>query len=95
MTDRMSDNSKVATASEDWRPLTKEQRKTCWKARDAFTTCLDQSNILDGDSVDAKQKCDKVLREFEAACPPVWVEYFKTRRLLEARQKLLMNNSQQ
>jgi hypothetical protein len=71
MTDRSSGNSKGSPA--DWRPLNKEERTACWKARDAFHTCLDEANIADGDSAEAKQKCDKVLREFAAACPPIWV----------------------
>ncbi|KAI9594985.1 cytochrome c oxidase, subunit VIb, partial [Syncephalis fuscata] len=70
----------------------REERKSCWKARDAFYDCLDRAKILDGNSDEAKQPCSQLIRDFENACPSSWVDYFKTRRLLEARQKALLTN---
>jgi hypothetical protein len=50
-------------------------RKRCWEGRDAFFSCLDRNDILDGikDDKEARRKCAKEVLEFEAACSQTWV----------------------
>lgn len=50
-------------------------RARCWEGRDAFFSCLDRNDILDGikDDKEARRKCAKEVQEFEAACSQTWV----------------------
>lgn len=50
-------------------------RARCWEGRDAFFSCLDRNDILDGikDDKEARRKCAKEVLEFEAACSQTWV----------------------
>ncbi|KAJ5760406.1 Cytochrome c oxidase assembly factor 6 [Penicillium odoratum] len=60
-------------------------RARCWEGRDAFFSCLDRNDILDGikDDKEARRKCAKEVLEFEAACSQTWVKYFKEKRVME------------
>jgi len=66
------------------------ERKQCWAARDTFFQCLDAHNIIDITQSDkeAKKACPQELQEFEAKCISVWTDYFKQKRLADAKRAL-------
>ncbi|RKP05619.1 cytochrome c oxidase, subunit VIb, partial [Thamnocephalis sphaerospora] len=68
----------------------KQARKVCWAARDAYFACLDRANIVDANTPEADKACGELVAQFKASCPSSWVEYFKTRRVLDARQRAMM-----
>jgi cytochrome c oxidase assembly factor 6 len=50
-------------------------RDQCYLARDFFFDCLEENNIVDSlkHEKEARSKCGKEIREFEAACSATWV----------------------
>lgn len=53
----------------------RSSRNQCYTARDFLFDCLDENNIVDAlkDEKDAKQKCGKLMVEFDGACSATWV----------------------
>lgn len=66
-TNKASDGGRIAPD--------RTSRARCWEGRDAFFSCLDRNDILDGikDDKEARRKCAKEVQEFEAACSQTWV----------------------
>jgi len=67
----------------------RDDRKRCWDARDAYFLCLDKANILAPGSETGKL-CSKERKNYDGACAKSWVEYFDKKRVLDARQKAMM-----
>ncbi|KAF8926460.1 cytochrome oxidase c subunit VIb-domain-containing protein [Dissophora ornata] len=65
-------------------------RQKCWKARDAFFACLNESKVLDPSAPEAASICKDLRKQYEGACMKSWVEYFNKRRVLEVEQKELL-----
>ncbi|ORZ07486.1 cytochrome oxidase c subunit VIb-domain-containing protein [Lobosporangium transversale] len=65
-------------------------RQKCWKVRDAFFACLDQSNVVDPSSPEAANICQDLRKNYHDACMKSWVEYFNKRRVLEVEQKEML-----
>jgi hypothetical protein len=51
-----------------------EAQEICWKARDAYFTCL-------VDNEEDKSKCLDQKRVFDQSCLPSWVPHLSTHRL--------------
>ncbi|KAG0259481.1 hypothetical protein BG011_002593 [Mortierella polycephala] len=66
------------------------ERQKCWKVRDAFFACLDESKVLDPSAPGAANICQDLRKQYEDGCMKSWVEYFNKRRVLEAEQKELL-----
>ncbi|KAK4886751.1 hypothetical protein RN001_003022 [Aquatica leii] len=65
---------------------TKEDRETCWGARDNYWTCLDKNNqtesVKDG-------PCAELRKLYEISCSSQWVKHFDRKRsYLQFKQKL-------
>ncbi|KAK6359702.1 hypothetical protein TWF696_000844 [Orbilia brochopaga] len=67
-------------------------RQKCWAARDSFFACLDRHAILDSirEAPAAQANCGAELKVFESDCASSWVEYFKKRRVQEAKKAQLL-----
>ncbi|KAI1314925.1 hypothetical protein EDD11_001562 [Mortierella claussenii] len=65
-------------------------RQKCWKVRDAYFACLDESKVLDPSAPEAASICQDLRTQYEQGCMKSWVEYFNKRRVLEAEQKELL-----
>ncbi|KAJ6260504.1 hypothetical protein Dda_4730 [Drechslerella dactyloides] len=67
-------------------------RQKCWAARDGFFACLDRHAVLDSirDAPAAQASCGTELKVFESDCASSWVEYFKKRRVQEAKKAQLL-----
>ncbi|KZT57945.1 hypothetical protein CALCODRAFT_422178, partial [Calocera cornea HHB12733] len=70
-------------------PPKRDDRKRCWDARDAYFLCLDASNFLAPGS-ETGVTCKKERKTYDGSCAKSWVEYFDKRRVLEARQKAML-----
>lgn len=75
---------------EEPRVIHSGERKECWAARDTFFKCLDAHSIIDITKSDkpARKACPQELQEFEAKCIPVWTDYFKQKRVADAKRAL-------
>lgn len=62
----MSENTAIEAPS-------KEARELCWKARDSYWKCLD-------DTKENKDKCLKQREEYEKQCSKAWVKHFDRKR---------------
>ncbi|KAG0363092.1 cytochrome oxidase c subunit VIb-domain-containing protein [Gamsiella multidivaricata] len=65
-------------------------RQKCWKVRDAYFACLDESKVLDPSTPEAASICQELRKQYEGACMKSWVEYFNKRRVLEVEQKEIL-----
>ncbi|KAG0199003.1 hypothetical protein BGX28_007632 [Mortierella sp. GBA30] len=65
-------------------------RQNCWKVRDAYFACLDESKILDPAGPEALNICQDLRKLYENGCMKSWVDYFNKRRVLEVEQKELL-----
>ena len=65
------------TTSKDdsYKPLSREERRACWEARDKYFTCLDKHKILDAlkEKDAAASKCGTQTQKFEQDCARSWV----------------------
>ncbi|KAF9183191.1 hypothetical protein BGZ51_004193 [Haplosporangium sp. Z 767] len=66
------------------------ERQNCWKVRDAFFACLDESNVLDPSTPEATNICQELRKQYEGGCMKSWIEYFNKRRVLEVEQKQIL-----
>jgi len=48
-------------------------RQKCWKVRDAFFACLDESKVLDPSAPEAASICKDLRNQYEGACMKSWV----------------------
>ncbi|KAF8313576.1 hypothetical protein DL93DRAFT_2113798 [Clavulina sp. PMI_390] len=65
---------------------TREERKKCWEARDAYYSCLDAAGVVKPGSETSRQ-CRAESKTFEKNCAKSWIEYFNQRRVLAEQQK--------
>ncbi|RDB25579.1 Cytochrome c oxidase assembly factor 6 [Hypsizygus marmoreus] len=71
-----SSKSDEATAS------SRQDRKKCWEARDAYFSCLDRVGVVKAGQ--EGKACSTELRKYEDNCAKSWIEYFNQRRSSEA-----------
>ncbi|KAH7341694.1 cytochrome c oxidase, subunit VIb [Rhizoctonia solani] len=64
---------------------TREERKRCWQARDAYFGCLDNNKVIQPGKEGSA--CSRENKTYGQLCPAVWVEYFNKQRVLAERQR--------
>lgn len=74
------------TTESDPKVIHTSERKLCWDSRDALFACLDQNNIIDASSKDAKQKCGEQYKPFTENCINIWVDYFVKKRIQDVQK---------
>ena len=69
---------------------TREERRVCWAARDAYFACLDANSIDDPlkepDRAD-RQLCRPQAQQLDQDCAAAWVKYFKQFRVADLQKK--------
>ncbi|KAJ1678520.1 hypothetical protein EV182_003885, partial [Spiromyces aspiralis] len=66
-------------------PPTRDQRKVCHKARDAYFKCLDEAGIDNPE--DAKGTCFELRQKLYEDCPKTWADYFLQLRILTKQRE--------
>eukprot|EP00794_Sanderia_malayensis_P019510 gene19510-21439_t len=62
-----------------------KQRHACWQARDAYYACKQSRSAND----DEPEKCEELLKHYEASCPPSWIKHFDKKVAYEAFKEKL------
>lgn len=57
-------------------PLSKEARKSCHSARDAFYACVREQGVEFAPGTKPPARCTSLRQQFEGACPASWVKHF-------------------
>jgi len=65
--------------------MKKAERQKCWGARDSLWDCM-RKNDENEKTID---KCSKMRKEYEDACPPTWVTHFDRKFHYENYKKVL------
>ncbi|KAH6871467.1 cytochrome oxidase c subunit VIb-domain-containing protein [Coprinopsis sp. MPI-PUGE-AT-0042] len=64
---------------------TRQNRKQCWDARDAYFSCLDRQRIVKAGEEGAA--CAAENKAYAENCAHSWIEYFNQRRVIADAQK--------
>ncbi|TEB23273.1 hypothetical protein FA13DRAFT_1600148, partial [Coprinellus micaceus] len=64
---------------------TRQNRKQCWDARDAYFACLDQRGVIKAG--EEGSACAALKDKYEGQCAKSWIDYFNQRRVIAEAQK--------
>ncbi|KAJ1914913.1 hypothetical protein IWQ60_001943 [Tieghemiomyces parasiticus] len=76
-----------STSTVPYKQLTRDERKACWKVRDALFDCL-EAHQESPKFTEIPKACEATYKQYEAACPPAWTEYFVKKRALDKQAAL-------
>lgn len=65
----------------------REERATCWTARDRYWQCLDENKV----EIDQSEKstCAELRKLYHNGCPATWVKHFDRRyKYLQFKEKI-------